>query len=437
MVSLLLFATYPLSAQTPPTAQPLTLQQAWQQAEVHNHDIELQRRQVGISEELVQDRAAQRLPKVEAGGEYAYLAGLYAFEPNAGLHHGEAVPVPPGPHAYNVHLDASLNLYSGGRVKKQIEEQHLSAEVETERLHLTQNDVRLRVALAYLDLQRNLANQQLADNSIRESEKRLRQIQALFRRGVVLRSDVLRAELQHSRQQLLLTEIKNNITLANQRLNLLLGAPEEQLNQPAPEILPTGGPAVPTDYAASAAQAQQAPELKIAGLQTKISENKLEQTEAAKKPHVGAFAEYGYTYPNRLVFPNVAQIYSIGQVGVRVGYDLSAHYIDRHAEKAAALTVQRQQVAEQAALDRKKEEVNTAYVRYQETQERIRVAEQSIRQAAENYRIVNSTYFNQLALLTDLLDADNQLLQARIDLVTAQTQAAAHYYQLQKALGQL
>ena len=67
----------------------------------------------------------------------------------------------------------------------------------------------------------------------------------------------------------------------------------------------------------------------------------------------------------------------------------------------------------------------------------MRIAQQNIGQATENYRIVNSTYFNQLSLLTDLLDADNQLLQSRFDLVTAQVLAATQYYQLQKALGTL
>lgn len=190
-------------------------------------------------------------------------------------------------------------------------------------------------------------------------------------------------------------------------------------------------------YADYFQRAQQAPELRLAGLQTNLSEQRLAGTAVARRPQVGLFAGYSYNFPNRLTFPFVPQIYSFGQVGLRASYNILGGLADRHAEKAAELAVERQQLAVEAALDDKREEVKTAYVRYYETLERIRIAEQNIRQATENYRIVNSTYFNQLSLLTDLLDADNQLLQSRFDLVTAQVLAATQYYQLQKALGTL
>ena len=216
-----------------------------------------------------------------------------------------------------------------------------------------------------------------------------------------------------------------------------MGAPENQALLPDTVILPPEA-ALTGNYEHYLTQAQsQAPELRLAGLRARRSELRLAATAATRRPQVGLFAGYGYTYPNRLVFPPVPQLYSVGEVGVRVSYNITARWLDRHAERAAELAVERQRLAEQETLDRKREEVKTAYVRFQEELERIWVAEQNIRQATENYRIVNSTYFNQLALLTDLLDADNQLLQSRFDLVTAQVLAATQYYQLQKALGTL
>lgn len=426
-------------AQPATTASPsvLTLPAAWQQAEAHNKTVELQRQQVAVSRELVKDRQNQRMPELLTRGQYSYLGGLIAYEPRHGLRNPEAVPVPPSPHAYTANLSGEWALYTGGRIRNQIQTQQLDATLENERLGLARLDVHLQVAEAYLDLRRNLDYQGLTQGNIRESERRLRQIQALFRNGVVLRTDVLRTELQLSRQQLLLTEIQNNITLANQRLNLLMGAPENQPNQPDTTLLPPEA-VLTGSYEQYLAQAQgQAPELRIARLQSRLSELRLAATAVARRPQLGAFAGYGFTYPNRLVFPPVPQLYSVGEIGLRVSYNITARWLDRHAERAAELAVERQRLAEEQALDLKREEIKTAFVRFEEGLARIRIAEQNIRQATENYRIVNSTYFNQLALLTDLLDADNQLLQSRFDLVTAQVQAATQYYQLQKALGQL
>ena len=424
-------------AQAQEKAEPqiaLSLETAWQQADTNNKAVLGQRKQVAIGQELVKNAKSERLPRLPFRGEYAYLGGLYGYEPRGGLRNPEHVPVPPSPHAYAAGLSAEWDVYTGGRLKNEIATQQLNATLDEVRLAVTQQDVHLRVAQAYLDVRRNLDYQRLTEGNVRESARRLRQIQSLYKNGVVLRSDLLRAELQLSQQQLLLTEIANNITLANQRLNLLMGAPEDQPNLPAATSAP---PTVAGTYADYFQRAQQAPELRLAGLQTNLSEQRLAGTAVARRPQVGLFAGYSYNFPNRLTFPFVHQIYSFGQVGLRASYNILGGLADRHAEKAAELAVERQQLAVEAALDDKREEVKTAYVRYYETLERIRIAEQNIRQATENYRIVNSTYFNQLSLLTDLLDADNQLLQSRFDLVTAQVLAATQYYQLQKALGTL
>ncbi|MGI4741333.1 MAG: TolC family protein [Janthinobacterium lividum] len=437
IIALSLVTNHPASAQAPaqPAAQPLTLPQAWAQATDYNKELLAQRKQVAVGAELVKDRQNERLPRLPVRSEYAYLGALYGYAVNGGLRSPEAVPVPPSPHFVTASVGAEWDLYTGGRIKNDIAQQQANATLDEARLDLTQQEIRLRVAQAYLDGQRNLTYQALTESNVKESERRRKQIASLYKNGVVLRSDLLRAELQLSRQQLLLTEIGNNITLANQRLNLLMGAPENQANQLAKGILP---PAVAGTYDEYLRQAQaKAPELRIAGLQTNLSELQQARTAVAKRPQIGLFSSYEYAFPNRLTFPFVPQFYSYGQVGARVSYNILGGYTDRHAEKAAVLAVERQRLAQEKALDDKREEVKTAYVRYQETLERIRIAEQSIGQATENYRIVNSTYFNQLSLLTDLLDADNQLLQARFDLVTAQVQAATHYYQLQKALGQL
>jgi outer membrane protein len=428
---LYLSASYEAGAQA--GAPTLSLPQAWQQAADNSKAIAQQRKQVAVSQELVKDRQNERLPQLPVTGQYAYLGGLYGYEVRGGLRNPESIPVPPSPHAYAASLRVDWAVYTGGRTNNNIASQQVVSALEAERLTLTQSEIRLRVATAYLDMQRNLAYQALTQRNLTESEKRLSQIRTLYKNGVVLRSDLLRAELQRAGQQLLLTEIGNSLTLANQRLNLLMGTPEDQVNQPETGIVP---PAVAGSYAAYVQQAQsQAPELRIAGLESRLSELRLAGTAVARRPQAALFAGYSYNFPNRLVFPNIPQLYSFGEVGARISYNILGGYADRHAEKAAALSVERQQLAAAAALDYKRVEVKTAYVHYQESLERLRIAEQSIGQATENYRIVNSTYFNQLALLTDLLDADNQLLQTRFDLVTAQVQAATQSYQLQKALG--
>ena len=68
---------------------------------------------------------------------------------------------------------------------------------------------------------------------------------------------------------------------------------------------------------------------------------------------------------------------------------------------------------------------------------RVEALKLSVRQAQENYRIMQNRYLNQLAILTDLLDANSVLLNAELQLTNARTHVIYTYYQLQKACGRL
>jgi outer membrane protein len=83
------------------------------------------------------------------------------------------------------------------------------------------------------------------------------------------------------------------------------------------------------------------------------------------------------------------------------------------------------------------EEANALHIKYSESLHRISVAESSIEQASANYKIVSAKYFNQLALLTDLLDADNLYLESKYNLIRSQTDALAFYYRLLYTSGRL
>ena len=60
-----------------------------------------------------------------------------------------------------------------------------------------------------------------------------------------------------------------------------------------------------------------------------------------------------------------------------------------------------------------------------------------VKQAEENYRIMQNRYLNQLAILTDLLDANSVRLNAELQLTSARTRVIYTYYQLERACGRL
>ena len=82
-------------------------------------------------------------------------------------------------------------------------------------------------------------------------------------------------------------------------------------------------------------------------------------------------------------------------------------------------------------------DIYNAILRHKEALQEEEAWELSVRQAQENYRIMQNRYMNQLAILTDLLDANSVLLNAELQLTSSRTRIIYTYYQLQKACGRL
>jgi outer membrane protein TolC len=61
--------------------------------------------------------------------------------------------------------------------------------------------------------------------------------------------------------------------------------------------------------------------------------------------------------------------------------------------------------------------------------------EKSVEQSEENYRLTNSRYRNNLVLLSELLDAENAVLNAKINLALSKADAQVAYYKLLKSTG--
>jgi outer membrane protein TolC len=60
-----------------------------------------------------------------------------------------------------------------------------------------------------------------------------------------------------------------------------------------------------------------------------------------------------------------------------------------------------------------------------------------VEQTTENYRIVKDKYDNSLSTTNDLLDADVEQLQAKINQALSKADIAQKYYELQYASGKL
>lgn len=418
---------------TPDKAFTLTINQVWEKATAENKIIKMQDLDVAVSAEKILDAKAERLPEISTEAEYGKVSNFPLFVDGL-LHKPELLPVE---HTfYKVGGDAYLNLYNGHKTSTNITRQQILHEIHSERRNQTVSEIKLQAAAYYLDLQRSIAFKALMEKNIEDQERQLKEIRQLLTNGVVLKSDVLRAELQLSRQNLTLNQINNDIAIARQKLNILMGEPDAQQTLPVElssmEELPVKnyeeylGEAMARSY-----------QNKISEEETRLSKLELKDVKANVNPKLGLFANYAYSYPQIQFYPYSNYLYGLGTAGIKASFSVDALYHNKHKVKAAQIELKTQELEHHHTQDQIRQKVNEGYLRYNESLNRIKVAETNVIQARENGRIVNNTYFNQLSLVTDLLESNTQLLQTQFDLAAARIAAQLQYYQLQNIIGNL
>jgi outer membrane protein TolC len=227
-------------------------------------------------------------------------------------------------------------------------------------------------------------------------------------------------------------KIENDILIANQKLNIIIGEPDERVVRPVRTQLQAEASTY-NDYLAKALHYSYA--WHISEAETDLSKIHLQQVRANVRPKAGVYGDFYYANPQIFLYPYNPSWYSLGISGVKVSFPLSSLYHNVHKVEAAKLELEKEEEAHHDTEDKVRQQVKEAFLRYRESLVAIDVAKTNIARAEENARIIKVTYFNQASLITDLLDADVQLLESRFELAAAQVLAQNKYYLLQHITG--
>ncbi|ROI04946.1 TolC family protein [Chryseobacterium sp. G0240] len=432
---LMLGISYTLSAQTgSPKIDTIriSLQDAWQRAEENSRHIKIKTISVDIAEAEVKDTKRERLPEIEIKGSAEKASNIPIYE--------NGLFSKPTQHEvihtlYRAGADFYLNIYNGNKLNLKIRENETLQKIKNIQKEQSVSDIHYKTATLYLELQKTLIFRDLIKQDIEDQNAQLKEIQSLYKNGVVLKSDVLRIELELSKRKMALVTIENDILIATQKLNIILGVPDDQVVIPE---TPFSQWDESTTYAEYLKQAlDHSFDYHVSEQQTELSKIKLKQVKANVRPKIGMYGEFYYANPQIFLYPYNPYWYSLGVVGLKASFSISSLYHNTQKVKVAELEFEKEEEAHKDTEDKVRQQVKEAYLRYQEALEQIKVAETNMAQAKENARIIKNTYFNQTSLITELLDADIQLLQTKFELEAAKIMAQNNYYLLQNITGVL
>src|SRR6478736_4492754 len=117
--------------------------------------------------------------------------------------------------------------------------------------------------------------------------------------------------------------------------------------------------------------------------------------------------------------------------------EISSFYNIKHRASADKLQIDKSNIALAVTKDQINQDVKGAYIRFTESVRNITTFKKDVDLALSNYKIVKSRYDNDFAVISDIVDAELQLNEAKISLNNANIDAIIQYYSLQYAMGKL
>ena len=397
-----------------------------------NHpNLAVSKADITIAKQKVEVAKNAKLPSINTGVQAYYLGDVNIIDKD--FSNSKRVEMPHFGNTFSV--DASQLIWKGGLVQNSIKAQSLQEELTELNYQANEQTIKLLVLGYYLDLYKLINQKKVYQQNIQLAVQRLDNINKYYNQGMVTRNDVIRGELQLSNLNLALQVIENNRQILNKQLTTALGLadtteilPDDTLLENMPNI---------TFLENYRQDVQNHPTVLMTQKAVNIYEISEKITKAERLPSLSAFAGNRLARPITTSTPPLDMYTNGWSAGLSLNFNIDAFY--KTPKKIKQVKFEKDKAIAQANEARQMIDiaVNAAYIKYNEALTQNNTLGTNKNLADENYRIMNSKYNNQLAILLDLIDASNQKLDAELQFANSEINIVYAYYKLLKESGKL
>jgi outer membrane protein TolC len=407
----------------------LTLKEAVELAVTNSDDAVLAKTKVATSKLELDIAKNNRYPSVKASGQYLRLSSANVvsnIQSNSGSSSGSSAPLKIDQLMLG-QVNVAMPIFNGFKLKNSINESDNIYKAETFSEKHSKEQIGLEVVSLFSTLYKAQQMTALIEDNLKTAEQRVKDFTAMEENGLIARNDLLKAQLQKSNVQLSLDNAKKNSAIANYKLITLLKLPENTEVEIDIE-------AVKREMASNKVNTSNGErnDLKSLELKKAAAESGIKIAKGNYYPSLSLTGGYIAFDLN-----NVLTVTNAMNVGVGVSYDLSNIFKNGKQVKLAQSKAKETEIAVTSLNNEIKEEVFQSQENYKLSLKQSLVYEKAVEQSSENYRIVKDKYDNNLSDTNDLLEADYQQLQAKINQALSKADIAQKYYELQFASGKL
>lgn len=412
--------------------QMLTMDEVFRLADENSKSINIHSLMTDEAEKAIEIAKNDLLPSVGAKANVQYIGNCVTFDRDySNWETGEL------PHFGNsLILKATQVIYAGGKIKNNINLKRLEKESSVQDEILNRQDLRFLLAGYYLEISK-LSNQKFVyENNISQTKLLVKDMQAAYKQGTALKSDITRYELQLQNLELGLTSVKNRINVISYKLASTIGLdPEVKIVTDTASLLKL--PIESKSQELWLSNKEEIPMMKKADLNIKMSENKIKSIKGEYLPDIRFAVTGEMTGPIMVEVPPLDINFAYWFAGIEISYNLDVLFKGKKKMRHARINRQKMIVEKEYAEEELENSVHEACIGLDEAYTRMQTRLKSVQLAHENYNIVRQRYLNGLSLITDMLDAGNTQLDTELQLANDRINIIYQYLLLKKITGTL
>jgi len=325
----------------------------------------------------------------------------------------------PSHHYWSAKGEASIPIFTGGRVVNGIKVAYLQDDIAYEQYRLAVGEALYGVKTAFYGILLAEELVRVRTESLEVLERHHETTLAKYDVGLVSRFDVLRSEVELANARPPLIQAKNDLKIARENLKRILGVDVDEPFGIEGELMLRE---VDVDLENSLVLAMaQGPELKIAEHTEDIARRNVKMSRGELLPTVTTFATYEWEQNERNVnfhdWNNTNDWEFTGGIVVSVPLlDMAASIAELKQSRAE---YEKALVGYLDTVNVVKVDVKVAYYDLLEAREIVESQRLNIEVAEESLRIAEVRYDNGISTLVELLDTELALTQAKLNYINA------------------
>ncbi len=410
----------------------LTLDESIQIGLENSNMLHASKMKVNYANARLSEINTNRLPLLKFSAAYTRLSPITPFILNTPF--GSFNISPSILDNYNLKLTLQQPIFTGFKLSSSSNIAEYNYKATEEAYNKDKQDLIYSIKNAYWNLFKAKKVKEVTDQNVQQVKAHLTNVHNFYEQGLSTKNDLLKVQVQLSESELRQIDSKNAVKLARINLFNVIGIPLNTNSEITDSVdIKTNEMNDLDSYIEKALDKR--PELKAMQYNIKAGEAGVTFAESNWYPQIYLGGNYYYSKPNQRIFPAENKFKDTWDVGVSVQIDIWNWGSNVDKTDQAKAQLEEAKDSYKIVRDNIVLEVNSNYLNLEQSKDKIAVAEESVNQAKENYRVTDETFKKGLALNSDLLDSEVALLRANTNYIQALVDYELAKARLEKSIG--